>query len=426
MIHDRDELSDQGISIAMDRQVSAMSELFLEAIQLGRHQMIPLLINASLGMCPVSVLADSIVYVVSNPDGRLDSDQQTQVFQMLATGLIEMQHLSTKNNRKKERVIAKALLASEDPQYWDFLGDHVILNQYFSMYFIPDCSLPVIRALHERNQITHRWWTQVFVHVAKHPNRLQRMRDLLEIRLDSSDQYSGLNRVLVGDLIEAYIREPGRRFAKALSTELTVNDRVELIEALLTTTYPEAIEDHQERLVRLILTNPHPVNGDTYDWYPANLGEWLSQTDLVDHILAIQFIPYLRMPEPITSAWLGKISAGKQMQYVWEDDCWIIISQTPLAIRRLEGWTTFRHCGWYFYSRDLVLDLQTGKFMATTVDVLILPSSSDLCELEMPDDPQTIEIEYGRKYDQLVTIPMPVILLDWYQNCHAAPKSARK
>jgi hypothetical protein len=114
------------------------------------------------------------------------------------------------------------------------------------------------------------------------------------------------------------------------------------------------------------------------------------------------------------------------MQYVWEDDCWIIISQTPLAIRRLEGWTTFRHCGWYFYSRDLVLDLQTGKFMPTTVDVLILPSSSDLRELEAPDDPQMIEIEYGRKYDQLVTIPMPAILLDWYQNCHAAPKSARK
>lgn len=296
-------------------------------------------------------------------------------------------------------------LASIDCYYWKQLSPHMsrelnIHADELAPECTPFCSLPVITFLHEEGYLTSRWWAALLLDVGHGPAK--RLQALWQIRLSPSGICSDADRAIMGEALRNC----------TTCYHLPTLALTKTIEALLAL-YPESIADHQELLIHSILISR------------ANLSDWLEQTDLVDRSLILPMI--LGLPDrlnPKIRGFLERISATAEVQYFCRDNVTFLISWSPLTIPRVEGWTTFRFAGRYFYSKNLYLNRITERLELGTMTIVVSPMKRTRYP-RMPQEEELVQIEYGRTYQTTLAIPAPVILQEWYRTHHVKSKSAR-
>jgi len=360
---------------------------------------------------------------------------QRPVFDLLVPMLIDPNNLVDYSNEHRKDMwylkVAKAALASEEIHYWKQLAKYLIHDIPICPADAPDCSITVLQYLHARDQLTEAWWCGILINASNYVDVGARIQKLWQIRVSPSGICTDDDRQLVGDTLIALV-EMCRRMPDNWSNPAyrpLFEDLCEraakacLVAQALLDIYPEVIADHGERLMRTILTTYTTEHARSK--LPDCYAKWLTQLPNLDWSCAPIILTNL-----VTDLPNGAIVAimehtrDAEIQYLYDDerDYSILISWSPLSKRLVGGWTSFKYCGRYFYSRGWYLDLDNHELVYGVTGLLVGPDLN--CEMEMPDPEQEIEIAYGRDYQNTMAISAPQILITWYESRSRA-KSAR-
>lgn len=295
-------------------------------------------------------------------------------------------------------------LAKSNPGFWVAVRPYVIGS--FDSSDLKQCSIQMLHHFDTCDQIAIRGW----VDLLRDCTEMSRFQAIWEVRFPSDRDLVDTDRELIRRLACVMVN-----YRELLPMAVAKMDYICQV-------YPGVVSDQEDVFLKIVFIIDHETN---YGDHPEMVA-WLFQSKCVDlrpwlTKMLLQIVeqgsctgcPELLMAETrfYPARYLHDFGARIGL---------LVSRDPPIKL----GWTSFLITGHYFYSPDIHLDLLARKLVAGCNYGLAAPDINSE-ELAYPEEEHLVEIAYGLDYGELVTIPAPSFLLDWYRDSGIGTKGAR-
>jgi hypothetical protein len=297
-------------------------------------------------------------------------------------------------------------LAKSNPGFWVAVRPYVIGS--LDTADLETCSIQMLRYLHDNNLITNYGW----ISALQGCSEMTRFQAMWQIRSPNVAEPTLFDCRLIRRLIIA-MTECQDLVAHAIEKMTYLLER-----------YPGAIHCRENAFLEMAFTGNNAINSGNH---PEVMTMVLENDAFDPNQWLIDALPQIIEDGSwmICSELISNKTKSCHTRYLYDPRAKIglLVSRDP-PTQQVCGWTSFLIAGHYFYSPNIYLDTLACKLTAGFDYGLVFPDD-ERGELVYPEQEQLIEIAYGLDYGELITIPAPSFLLDWYRDSGVGTKGAR-